>query len=148
MKPSLTSCPCSLMCILVTAGHSKAPKATWWSGYPWGSGPRRSAWSTSPRLCLRPETSPAPRATSQFMYGAQQLKKKHWITRRLMLSVIPIPSRCGYSQGLDDEYQEEGKLLGHYTYQEDGESLQSFPVMVTNEAFFSRYMCSCLNDVF
>lgn len=35
------------------------------------------------------------------------------------------------AQGLDDEYQEEGKLLGHYTYQEDGESLQTFPVMVT-----------------
>lgn len=33
-------------------------------------------------------------------------------------------------QGLDDEYQEEGKLLGHYIYQEDGESLQMFPVMV------------------
>lgn len=37
-------------------------------------------------------------------------------------------------QGLDDEYQEEGKLLGQYTYQEDGESLQTFPVMVTEEA--------------
>lgn len=34
-------------------------------------------------------------------------------------------------QGLDDEYQEEGKLLGNYVYQEDGESLQTFPVMVT-----------------
>lgn len=44
------------------------------------------------------------------------------------------------TQGLDDEYQEEGKLLGHYTYQEDGESLQTFPVMVTEEAFLS-----CLN---
>jgi len=35
-----------------------------------------------------------------------------------------------YPQGLDDEYQEEGKLLGDYTYQDDGESLQIFPVMV------------------
>lgn len=33
-------------------------------------------------------------------------------------------------QGLDDEYQEEGKLLGHYIYEEDGESLQTFPVTV------------------
>ena len=40
-------------------------------------------------------------------------------------------------QGLDDEYQVEGKLLGHYTYQEDGESLQTFPVMVTVEALHS-----------
>lgn len=39
-------------------------------------------------------------------------------------------SCCLFLQGLDDEYQEEGKLLGDYTYQEDGESLQIFPVMV------------------
>lgn len=45
-------------------------------------------------------------------------------------------SRSGSSQGLDDEYQEEGKLLGHYTYQEEGESLQSFDVTVTSEALF------------
>ncbi|XP_075880330.1 SUN domain-containing protein 1 isoform X7 [Nelusetta ayraudi] len=38
--------------------------------------------------------------------------------------------------GLDDEYQEEGKLLGHYTYQEDGESLQSFPVTERNDKAF------------
>ncbi|XP_067334236.1 SUN domain-containing protein 1 isoform X11 [Channa argus] len=38
--------------------------------------------------------------------------------------------------GLDDEYQEEGKLLGHYTYQEDGESLQTFPVMEQNDKTF------------
>ncbi|CAL8304565.1 unnamed protein product [Merluccius merluccius] len=37
--------------------------------------------------------------------------------------------------GLDDEYQEEGKLLGHYVYQEDGESLQTFPVMKNDQAF-------------
>lgn len=33
-------------------------------------------------------------------------------------------------QGLDDENQEEGTLLGHYTYQEDGDSLQTFLVTV------------------
>ncbi|KAK2833473.1 hypothetical protein Q5P01_017362 [Channa striata] len=38
--------------------------------------------------------------------------------------------------GLDDEYQDEGKLLGHYTYQEDGESLQTFPVMEQNDKAF------------
>ncbi|NXR81032.1 SUN1 protein, partial [Pycnonotus jocosus] len=32
--------------------------------------------------------------------------------------------------GLDDEYQEEGKLLGEYVYDQDGEPLQMFPVMV------------------
>ena len=34
-------------------------------------------------------------------------------------------------QGLDDEYQEEGKLLGSYTYQEDGDALQTYPVTVS-----------------
>uniref|UniRef100_A0A8C6TKQ7 Sad1 and UNC84 domain containing 1 n=1 Tax=Neogobius melanostomus TaxID=47308 RepID=A0A8C6TKQ7_9GOBI len=38
--------------------------------------------------------------------------------------------------GLDDEYQEEGILLGNYIYQEDGESLQTFPVNEPNEKAF------------
>ncbi|XP_054891131.1 SUN domain-containing protein 1 isoform X2 [Poeciliopsis prolifica] len=38
--------------------------------------------------------------------------------------------------GLDDEYQEEGTLLGHYTYEEDGESLQIFPVKEKNDKAF------------
>ncbi|NXX89846.1 SUN1 protein, partial [Centropus bengalensis] len=33
--------------------------------------------------------------------------------------------------GLDDEYQKDGKLLGQYVYDEEGESLQMFPVMVS-----------------
>ncbi|XP_067472046.1 SUN domain-containing protein 1 isoform X6 [Thunnus thynnus] len=38
--------------------------------------------------------------------------------------------------GLDDEYQEEGKLLGQYVYNEDGESLQTFPVTEQNDKAF------------
>ncbi|XP_075998764.1 SUN domain-containing protein 1 isoform X2 [Genypterus blacodes] len=38
--------------------------------------------------------------------------------------------------GLDDEYQDEGTLLGQYTYQEDGESLQNFPVQKENDKAF------------
>ncbi|NXC83538.1 SUN1 protein, partial [Cercotrichas coryphoeus] len=38
--------------------------------------------------------------------------------------------------GLDDEYQEEGKLLGEYVYDQDGEPLQMFPVMGKNEDAF------------
>ncbi|KAG7248120.1 hypothetical protein CRUP_027408, partial [Coryphaenoides rupestris] len=37
--------------------------------------------------------------------------------------------------GLDDEYQEEGKLLGQYVYEKDGESLQKFPVMENKLTF-------------
>ncbi|XP_010281529.1 PREDICTED: SUN domain-containing protein 1 [Phaethon lepturus] len=38
--------------------------------------------------------------------------------------------------GLDDEYQEEGKLLGQYVYNEGGEPLQMFPVMEKSENAF------------
>ncbi|NWU72159.1 SUN1 protein, partial [Pterocles burchelli] len=32
--------------------------------------------------------------------------------------------------GLDDDYEAEGTLLGEYVYDQDGEPLQMFPVMV------------------
>ncbi|NWR86676.1 SUN1 protein, partial [Furnarius figulus] len=38
--------------------------------------------------------------------------------------------------GLDDEYQEEGKLLGEYVYDQEGEPLQMFPVLEENEDAF------------
>ncbi|NWW86819.1 SUN1 protein, partial [Rhynochetos jubatus] len=38
--------------------------------------------------------------------------------------------------GLDNEYQEEGKLLGQYVYDEEGEPLQMFPVMEISEDAF------------
>ncbi|XP_074454779.1 SUN domain-containing protein 1 isoform X4 [Larus michahellis] len=38
--------------------------------------------------------------------------------------------------GLDDEYQEEGKLLGQYVYDQDGEPLQMFPVLEKSENAF------------
>ncbi|KAK3529341.1 hypothetical protein QTP70_029141 [Hemibagrus guttatus] len=38
--------------------------------------------------------------------------------------------------GLEDEQQEEGQLLGEYVYQEDGDTLQTYPVTENNtEAF-------------
>ena len=41
---------------------------------------------------------------------------------------------CLCSQGLDDESQERGELLGTYTYDEDGEALQTYPVTVSTAA--------------
>ncbi|CAM9513672.1 unnamed protein product [Bubo scandiacus] len=38
--------------------------------------------------------------------------------------------------GLDDEYQEEGKLLGQYIYDQGGEPLQMFPVTEKSENAF------------
>lgn len=81
-------------------------------------------------------------------------KKKTKLNQSLLffpnLAELIILSCFCCVQGLDDEYQEEGKLLGHYTYQENGESLQSFPVMVTVKTFFffyTRYMWSWCDDL-
>lgn len=49
-------------------------------------------------------------------------------------------------QGLDDEYQEEGKLLGQYTYQEDGDSMQNFPVMVNTRNDINLYTLMCIHQ--
>ncbi|XP_051904874.1 SUN domain-containing protein 1 isoform X1 [Hippocampus zosterae] len=38
--------------------------------------------------------------------------------------------------GLSDEYQVEGEFLGNYTYQEDGDSLQIFPIKEPTEKTF------------
>ncbi|CAK6984729.1 uncharacterized protein LOC128381804, partial [Scomber scombrus] len=38
--------------------------------------------------------------------------------------------------GLDDERQEKGKLLGSFTYDEDGEALQTYSVTEENEQTF------------
>ncbi|XP_078521046.1 SUN domain-containing protein 1 isoform X11 [Lissotriton helveticus] len=38
--------------------------------------------------------------------------------------------------GLEDEYQEEGKLLGQYMYNQDGDPLQTFQVTEENEIAF------------
>ncbi|NXI66229.1 SUN1 protein, partial [Anseranas semipalmata] len=38
--------------------------------------------------------------------------------------------------GLDDEYQEEGVLLGQYVYDQEGEPLQMFPVMENSKNVF------------
>ncbi|KAK2543579.1 Sun1 [Columba livia] len=63
-------------------------------------------------------------------------------TQTALMSLFGIPlwyfsqSPRVVIQGLDDEYQEEGKLLGRYVYEEAGEPLQTFPVMEnTGNAF-------------
>uniref|UniRef100_A0A3Q2PW05 SUN domain-containing protein 1-like n=1 Tax=Fundulus heteroclitus TaxID=8078 RepID=A0A3Q2PW05_FUNHE len=38
--------------------------------------------------------------------------------------------------GLRDEHEESGKLLGNYTYDEDGEDLQTFPISDENDEAF------------
>uniref|UniRef100_A0A673GKV5 SUN domain-containing protein 1-like n=1 Tax=Sinocyclocheilus rhinocerous TaxID=307959 RepID=A0A673GKV5_9TELE len=104
-------------------------------------------FSQSPRVVIQPDMYPG---NCWAFKGSQG-----YLVIRLSLSVIPtsfclehIPKSLSPSgnissaprrfsvYGLDDEYQEEGKLLGDYTYQEDGESLQTFPVMEKNDKAF------------
>ncbi|XP_029944962.1 SUN domain-containing protein 1 isoform X2 [Salarias fasciatus] len=104
-------------------------------------------FSQSPRVVIQPDVYPG---NCWAFKGSQG-----YLVIRLSLRILPtsfcvehIPKALSPTgnitsapqnftvYGLDDEYQEEGKLLGHYTYQEDGESLQSFPVKEQNDKAF------------
>uniref|UniRef100_G3PC00 SUN domain-containing protein n=1 Tax=Gasterosteus aculeatus aculeatus TaxID=481459 RepID=G3PC00_GASAC len=104
-------------------------------------------FSQSPRVVIQPDVYPG---NCWAFKGSQG-----YLVIRLSLRILPtsfcmehIPRAMSPTRnitsaprdftvlGLDDEYQEEGKLLGHYTYEEDGESLQSFPVMEQNDRAF------------
>ncbi|KAG5832601.1 hypothetical protein ANANG_G00292840 [Anguilla anguilla] len=101
-------------------------------------------FSQSPRVVIQPDMYPG---NCWAFKGSQG-----YLVIRLSMSVVPTAfclehiskalsptgnissaPRHFTVYGLDDEYQEEGKLLGQYTYREDGESLQTFPVMEEND---------------
>ncbi|KAM4598163.1 SUN domain-containing protein 1 isoform 2-T2 [Polymixia lowei] len=104
-------------------------------------------FSQSPRVVIQPDVYPG---NCWAFKGSQG-----YLVIRLSLRILPtafclehIPKALSPTGnitsapqnftvfGLDDEYSEEGKLLGHYTYQEDGDSLQTFPVMEQNDKAF------------
>ncbi|KAJ8363093.1 hypothetical protein SKAU_G00119240 [Synaphobranchus kaupii] len=104
-------------------------------------------FSQSPRVVIQPDVYPG---NCWAFKGSQG-----YLVIRLSLSVRPtafslehIPKSlsptgnissapCRFSvYGLDDETQEEGKALGHYTYQEDGDALQTFPVSEQNDQLY------------
>ncbi|XP_029014222.1 SUN domain-containing protein 1-like isoform X3 [Betta splendens] len=104
-------------------------------------------FSQSPRVVIQPDVYPG---NCWAFKGSQG-----YLVIRLSLRILPtsfcvehIPKSLSPTgnitsaprnftvYGLDDEYQEEGKLLGHYTYQEDGDSLQTFPVTEQNDKAF------------
>ncbi|KAI1884455.1 hypothetical protein AGOR_G00226570 [Albula goreensis] len=101
-------------------------------------------FSQSPRVVIQPDVYPG---NCWAFKGSQG-----YLVIRLSLSVVPtafclehIPKALSPTgnissaprhftvYGLDDEYQEEGKLLGQYTYQEDGDSMQTFTVQEKND---------------
>lgn len=104
-------------------------------------------FSQSPRVVIQPEMYPGNCWAFKGSHG--------YLVIRLSLKVFPtsfclehIPKSLSPSgnitsaprrftvYGLDDEYQEGGQLLGDYTYEEDGESLQTFPVKEKNNKAF------------
>ncbi|XP_047214422.1 SUN domain-containing protein 1-like isoform X2 [Girardinichthys multiradiatus] len=104
-------------------------------------------FSQSPRVVIQPDVYPG---NCWAFKGSQG-----YLVIRLSLRILPtsfclehIPKAlsptgnitsapCNFTVfGLDDEYQEEGTLLGHYTYEEDGESLQFFSVKEKNDKAF------------
>ncbi|XP_066544961.1 SUN domain-containing protein 1 isoform X3 [Amia ocellicauda] len=101
-------------------------------------------FSQSPRVVIQPDVYPG---NCWAFKGSQG-----YLVIRLSLTILPtsfslehIPKALSPTgnitsaprdftvYGLEDEYQEEGKLLGQYTYSEDGESLQTFAVTEQNE---------------
>ncbi|KAM9746606.1 SUN domain-containing protein 1 isoform 3-T4 [Menidia menidia] len=104
-------------------------------------------FSQSPRVVIQPDVYPG---NCWAFKGSQG-----YLVIRLSLRILPtsfcvehIPKALSPTGnitsapqnftvfGLDDEYQEEGKLLGQYKYEEDGESLQVFPVQEKNDKAF------------
>ncbi|KAK6329349.1 hypothetical protein J4Q44_G00013270 [Coregonus suidteri] len=101
-------------------------------------------FSQSPRVVIQPDVHPGNCWAFQGSYG--------YVVIRLSMRIVPsafslehIPKDLSPTgnidsaprqfnvYGLDDESQEEGKLLGSYTYQEDGEALQTYPVTEEND---------------
>ncbi|XP_045066876.1 SUN domain-containing protein 1 isoform X5 [Coregonus clupeaformis] len=104
-------------------------------------------FSQSPRVAIQPDVYPGNCWAFKGSHG--------YLVIRLSLRILPtafclehIPKALSPTSniasaprnftvyGLDDEYQEEGKLLGQYTYQENGDSMQNFPVMEKNDRAF------------
>ncbi|XP_078807730.1 SUN domain-containing protein 1 isoform X8 [Oryzias latipes] len=104
-------------------------------------------FSQSPRVVIQPDVYPG---NCWAFKGSQG-----YLVIRLSLRILPtsfclehIPKSLSPTGnitsaprnftvfGLDDEYQDKGKLLGHYTYEENGEALQIFPVKEENDKTF------------
>ncbi|XP_071266260.1 SUN domain-containing protein 1-like isoform X10 [Salvelinus alpinus] len=101
-------------------------------------------FSQSPRVAIQPDVHPGNCWAFQGSHG--------YLVIRLSMRIVPsafslehIPKALSPTgtissaprqftvYGLDDENQEEGKLLGSYTYQDDEDALQTYPVTEEND---------------
>ncbi|KAM4624539.1 SUN domain-containing protein 1 [Polymixia lowei] len=102
-------------------------------------------FSQSPRVVIQPDVHPGNCWAFKGSNG--------YLVIRLSMKVIPtafslehMPKALSPSgtllsaprdftvYGLDDDSQENGKLLGSYTYEQDGEALQTYPVSEENDS--------------
>lgn len=81
----------------------------------------------------------APRDFSVYVRERRRQNDAVW-----MCSLCLMLNGWFLCQGLDDEGQERGKLLGTYTYDEDGEALQTYPVTVSDDRL--RLLLFCGNN--
>uniref|UniRef100_A0A4W6E8C7 SUN domain-containing protein n=1 Tax=Lates calcarifer TaxID=8187 RepID=A0A4W6E8C7_LATCA len=104
-------------------------------------------FSQSPRAVIQPDIHPgncwAFRGSTGFLVIRLSMRilptafSLEHIPKALAPSGTLLSAPRDFSvYGLDDESQERGKLLGAYTYDEDGESLQTYPVTVENDQAF------------
>lgn len=104
-------------------------------------------FSQSPRVVIQPDVYPGNCWAFKGSQGylvirlSLRIRPKAFCLEHIPKALSPTGNITSAPRnftvfGLDDEYQEGGKLLGQYTYQEDGESLQTFPVTEQNERAF------------
>ncbi|GLD57812.1 SUN domain-containing protein 1-like protein [Lates japonicus] len=104
-------------------------------------------FSQSPRAVIQPDIHPgncwAFRGSTGFLVIRLSMRilptafSLEHIPKALAPSGTLLSAPRDFSvYGLDDESQERGKLLGTYTYDEDGESLQTYPVTEENDQAF------------
>ncbi|XP_077475485.1 LOW QUALITY PROTEIN: SUN domain-containing protein 1-like [Stigmatopora argus] len=114
-------------------------------------------FSQSPRVVIQPDMYPGNCWAFKSSQGYLVIRLSA-IIRPTAFSLEHIPKALSPSGnissapqnftvfGLDDEYQEEGELLGRYTYREDGESLQTFPVQEATEKSFQMVELRVLSN--
>lgn len=96
-------------------------------------------FSQSPRVVIQPEVHPGncwafKGSTGYIVVGlSMKIVPTAFTLEHVAKSLSPTGNISSAPRefnvyGLDDEQQEEGQLLGEYIYEEDGDSLQTFPV--------------------
>ncbi|XP_070087442.1 SUN domain-containing protein 1 isoform X22 [Equus caballus] len=104
-------------------------------------------FSQSPRVVIQPDIYPgncwAFRGSQGYLVVrlSMQIRPTTFTLEHIPKTLSPTGNITSAPKdfavyGLENEYQEEGELLGRFTYDQDGESLQMFPVPKRPEGAF------------